>query len=310
MLIFCAQAVSGAIAESTLRKLESGQDTGSQWRRYEAAPKGMDILFVGDSRVRADVDIDAIDRQLSAKSGRSVHGAKLGISSAVPALLDAILYQVAHRSPRPREIVLAVSEYQFNENFNPDPTADFWQITSFDPGYLSIALRLDPNRGRLARGWLVPVFANSPVIVQGVQCLIQNFEGTQLCSQVSRFPEDHLMTADDEHYILGVYRDVDLYRYGFSNTKLSYLRDGIASVRRAGVRVQLVTLPVYKIDAIDPEAYAQFQKQIADLAATAGIDYTDLHNAMQLRPEMWGDPSHLNHRGARELANQLAMLAT
>jgi hypothetical protein len=148
---------------------------------------------------------------------------------------------------------------------------------------------------------LVPVFANAQVIVQGVQCFIQELGGVKVCSQASRFPEDQVINPVIEDYILGLYRDVHLHDYEVSETKLSYLRQAIGYARAAKIRVALVIMPVYKIDALNPVGYGKFENAIRRLADEEGIDLADLHQQMQGDLSRWGDPSHLNHSGGRRI---------
>ncbi len=298
-------AIGGVVAQ----RLEAGRDTQTQWRQFVRDVKPVDVLFIGDSRVRADVDVTTISQLLSSQAGKPVRAAKLGISGASPAFVDMLLYQVTHLRTKPRNIVVAVSEYEFNANYNPDPSYDVWQISSFDPGFVSLAVRRDPNPGRLIRGWLVPAFSNAQLIAQGAQCVVQRIQGAQLCSQASRFPEDQLMTPAAEDYILGLYRDLHLAHYAFSEEKLGYLREALHYARTVGIPVHLVVLPVYKIDGLNPSGYQRFQTEVRHLAVDQGINITDLHQDMQQDLTLWGDPSHLNHAGARELASSLAIVA-
>jgi hypothetical protein len=307
-VLLLAQPVSIFIGNSMLQRFEAGNDTRSQWSRYVGQTPAPDVLFVGDSRIRADVDVGAISRSLSQKTGHRVGVAKLGISGAAPAFLDALLYRVAHTQQRPRDVVLAISEYQLNANYNPDPTSDFWQVSSPDVGYLVRAVQLDPNRGRLIRGWFVPVFANAQVIVQGVQCFIQERSGVKVCSQASRFPEDQVMNPVIEDYILGLYRDLHLHDYRLSQAKLAYLSQAIGYLRAAKIRVHLVIMPIYKIDGLNTTGYTKFENAIRRLAAEEGIGLTDLHHQMQADLSRWGDPSHLNHSGASEFGRELAAI--
>jgi hypothetical protein len=303
------QPLTIALGSLVAQRLEAGKDTQTQWRQFVGETRPPDVLFIGDSRVRADVDATTISRLLSAHAGHSMRSARLGISGASPAFIDTLLYQVTRAQAKPRRIVLAVSEYEFNANYNPDPSYDLWQISSFDPGFISLAIRRDPNPGRLIRGWLVPAFANAQLITQGAQCVVQRIHGIDLCSQMSRFPEDQVMTPAAEDYILGLYRELHLANYTFSEQKLAYLREALQKASAAGIPVHLVILPVYKIDALNPAAYQRFLAALAELAAQQGVHVTDLHQDMQHDLTFWGDPSHLNHAGAGALASRLAIVA-
>jgi len=231
--------------------------------------------------------------------------AKLGISSGLPYFLEALLYRVLTRASRPQSIVLDLSEYQFTTNYQHDSTSDFWQISDpIDPGYMIQALRLDSNRWRLARGWLLPVFANYPIIAQGVHCGLQQLQGKAVC-RAAQLPEDNVMTSADRDYILNIYRD-ELRNYSYSNQQATYVREAVSLVRARGVAVKFVILPVLGIDAIDATAYELFRKQTANLAGTLGVPLLDLHRSLVDDTELWGDPSHLNRAGAARLSMELS----
>ncbi len=302
-----AQPLSAVVAQPVLEQLNSGTDTWSIWSQYNSSP-APDVLFVGDSRVRQDVDVTAVSSDLASRRGRTVTVSKIGLSSADMALLDSVLYRVVARSSRPRTVVIALSEFAFNASYQPDRTADYWQL-SFPPdlGFMGAALAHDPNRSRLLSGWALPLVAHAPILAQGAQCLVQS---SPVCVPPMHL-HDGQMTTTLRDTILAYYVDLFLRDYKWSASELQDLSSAAERVRAAGSRLAFVVLPITGIAEINPPLYANFLARMGTIADAHRAPLADLHAAVNKSDwSVWLDPSHLNDRGARLIAPQLASIAS
>ncbi len=301
-----AQPVSSLIAKPTLEWLNTGTDTWTIWASYAAAP-APDVLFVGDSRVRQDVDVAAISRDLSSGQRNKVNVSKLGISNADPTLLDALISRVVHRASRPRTIVLALSEFGFNASYQPDRTADYWQLSyPPDPGFTQVALSHDPNRSRLLAGWAVPFVAHAPILAQGVQC---HLHPSPACTPGAHIHTDQ-MTQAERDLIIEYYVDLFLFDFQWSATELRDLAAATEQVRAAGMRLAFAILPINGIAEISPPLYSDYLVHMQAAASAQHAPLTDMHAAVTESDwSLWVDPSHLNDNGAAVIAPQLAAVA-
>ena len=302
-----AQPLSALAAYRVLEHIEAGADTWSLWVRY-ASSAAPDVLFVGDSRVRQDVDVVGISLELSAQAGRTVTVSRLGLSNADPALLDTVLYRVMSRASRPRTVVISLAEFAFNASYQPDRTADYWQL-SFPPdaGFLRVALAHDWNRSRLAAGWAVPLVAHAPILAQGVQCAVQP---SASCSAAAHL-HDERMTQATRDLILTYYINLYLRDFKWSETELHDLLSAAERVRASGSRLAFVVMPINGIAELSEPFYTEYLEHMRTLAAANKIPIADLHAAVDKSDwSLWADPSHLNDRGAALFAPHLVAVVS
>jgi hypothetical protein len=301
-----AQPLSAVVAQPVLEHLNSGTDTWTIWTQYNSSP-APDVLFVGDSRVRQDVDVTAVSRDLVSQSSRTATVSKIGLSSADMGILDAVLYRVMARSSRPRTVVIALSEFAFNARYQPDRTADYWELT-FPPdlGFMRVALAHDANPSRLLSGWALPLVAHAPILAQGAQCLVHS---SPVCVPPMHL-HDGQMTTTVRDTILAYYVDLFLRDFKWSEGELQDLSSAAERVRAAGSHLAFVVLPINGIAEINPTLYADFLAHIGTIADARRAPLTDLHAGVSESDwSVWLDPSHLNDRGARLIAPQLASIA-
>ena len=301
-----AQPASSVIAKPTLQWLDYGTDTWTIWSDY-AATSAPDVLFVGDSRVRQDVDVTAISRDLSGGPRHKVRVSKVGISNADPALLDALIYRVLHRPNKPKTIVLGLSEFGFNANYQPDRTDDYWQLSyPPDPGFATVAMSHDPHLMRLLAGWTVPLVAHSPILAQGVQCKLHP---SPACTQAAHLHTAH-MTQAERDLIIDYFVNLYLLDFQWSPTELRYLASTAEEIRAAGVRLAFVILPINGIAEIFPTLYSDYLIRMHAIASGQHTPLTDMHATVTESDwSLWVDPSHLNDNGATSIAPQLATVA-
>lgn len=296
------QPTAIALGRQTLAALGAGADTYGLWDGYVSRARAPDVLFVGDSRVRADIDTAGIAELLS-KPGDAV--SKLGISNGQPAFLGALVERVLDRPTKPRLVVYGLSEFQFNDRLTLDATADYWAISEpISVKHIERAITRSTDRGRLLRGWAIPALANDRVLWLGVNCWWERRRAPDACTDPARFAT-HLMTATDEATILEMYRQ-DLRDYQHSTTQEHYLTELITAAQTQGVTVALMIPPVWGIDELYPGLYDAYLARMETIAKRHGVGLLDLHTAIRNDRTSWADPSHLNVVGARALAPMLS----
>jgi hypothetical protein len=300
LIAVAVQPISTPVAHSLIQQQQHETATFIEWAHYLDEANAPDVLFTGDSRAREDIDVRLVSELASASSGRRLSIGTLGINAERPLFLEALTYRLLSRPSRPKLIVYQFSEYAFTTHYVFDPTGDFQQIANpFDPGYMALALKLDPNRGRLLRGWVLPVFANLPAIVAGLRCTVQPQDDSYGCGVVPTAPEPR------RQYFARRFSEV-LRDYEFSTEQATAVRESVRMARAKGVGVAFTVLPAQDLQAQYPQAYQRFLDGTRQLAQSLGIPLWDFHDQLQGQPGMYSDPNHLNPAGARTLAPLLA----
>lgn len=293
------QPISDAVFPGALRELLANDSAAAQWNRYAAVP-APDVLIVGDSRARIDVEGSVVSALLSTAAGRPLTVRSLGVNAEQPAFLDALIYRVLHRTSRPSMVILNLSEYQFNVHYTYDSTEDLWQISDpFDPGFMSRAFQDATDPGRLVRGWMLPVFADYPVIVRAIRCGSAPFADPETCNQLPK------TEAGLAAYFTQRFHEV-MADYQFSEAQTGHVLGAAAMAKEYGVHFGLAILPVFGIPKTEPVGYSRFQTGADDLAKLISVPLLDLHGLFQDQPGYWSDPNHLSAKGADELAPYLA----
>ena len=310
-MLVVAQPLSALAGRHYLASWGSAGNPYNQWSAYADGP-APEVLYLGDSRVREDVDADEIARVLSAASPGSRPVASIGIDAAKPTFLRAVAEQVRSMPRPPRVVVLAVSDFQLNASWDRSgdsggsQTNYFWQLGSpFDPGYAATALNMDDERGRLLAGWAVPLLANYPVIVSGARCDLSAFRGQITCVDEYR---DRSRVMDDD--ALARWRRIIAEQYlgnfAASDRQIGAMESTIRDLKESGVAVRVVVLPVYRVEEIDAVAFKTYMSAVEVLASSSGVELTDLHSLFDATPAYFADPNHLNARGSKAIAPYLA----
>jgi len=293
------QPISDAVFPGALRELLGNDSAAAQWNRY-AALQAPDVLIVGDSRARIDIQGSVVSVLLSSAAGRSLTVSNIGVNAEQPAFLDALIYRVLHRTSRPSILILNLSEYQFNVHYSYDSTEDLWQISDpFDLGFVSRAFQDATDPGRLVRGWMLPVFADYPVIVRAIRCGSAPFADPETCNQLPK------TATEQAAYYTQRFHEV-MADYQFSEAQTSHVLGSAAMAKEYGVHFGLAILPVLGIPKTEAAGYSRFETGANDLAKRMSVPLLDLHDLFQDQPSNWSDPNHLNAKGANELAPYLA----
>ena len=281
-----------------LEGIAPGSVTYEQWRQYISEERAPDVLFVGDSRAFTDVDETQLETLVGDRLGGTIRVGKFGINGADAAVLEALIYRVMSRPSHPRLVVYALTEFQFNANYGRDFTPDYWQMSDPpDLGYISEAFRLDPDRGRLVRGLLLPAFANLPLITQGIACDIGRIRPVPGC----RFGGTQNPTS-----FRAEFKQNYLHDYRYSDQEEGYVSEAIDRIRAAGAEVAFVIFPTDGIDSVDPVAYATFQARSSALAARESVPMLDMHADVPDQPGLWADLLHLTKIGRSQITAKLA----
>ncbi|HVD01813.1 MAG TPA: hypothetical protein VNG93_11815 [Candidatus Dormibacteraeota bacterium] len=323
-----AQPLSVPAGHYLFNKLQDGTDINTQWRQYVAGP-APDVLFLGPSEARTDVDRARLSALLSAAVGRPVSVGTLGVSAEQPAFLDVLMYRVMERSSRPKLIVNTLEAPMFNPNAvcrycEHDPlTTDLWQLTDYgDPGFLKLALENDPSRLQLLAGWVMPALANYPSIA-AVECPVvtRARRATQFlfgsvpwelqlatpCEISAASRPDHVMTAQESANVADVYRSDFVSNYAVSPQLLAAERDLIRRGKAGGTQVVLLRPPFHSsIRSSDQAVDPRFLAAVGSLSTELDVPVVDLSQAVPDDPSLWVDPIHLNRSGAQLVAPQLA----
>ncbi|HEY1421097.1 MAG TPA: hypothetical protein VGG90_10355 [Candidatus Dormibacteraeota bacterium] len=321
------QPVSIPAGHYLYSRLESGTDIYSQWRAYASAP-APDILFLGPSESRTDVDVGGLSSDLSSLAGRRVSVKAMGIGAAQPALLDIVMYRVMAQTTRPKVVVLTLEAPMFNANAvcrecGRDPlTSDIWQLSStIDPGYYSLAFQNDPNRAELATGLALPSIAYYPSI-GALECPIVNrmrrlfqaarpmpweLQQATPCEVGAAARPNHEMTAAQADGLVAVYQADFVAHYSLSDQLMADERDMVGRARAGGAQVVFLEPPFHSsIRSSDAAAAGQFPGAARALAQVLAVPVVDLGAAVPDDPQLWFDPLHLNVKGARLFAPLLA----
>jgi len=286
-----------------------GMDVHSQWEAYLARPKAPDVLFIGDSQTFTDIDPAAISADLSARMGRPISVFKFGVPGEGPAFLDALMYRVMHRPSRPRWVVFEVNQTTMNSNRRWDPTADLWELSNPpDPGFMSLAFRVDPFRWRLLRAWLVPYFITYQPVSQLAQCsLVEHAQqAAVLLGHVPLELRGQVACKSGVAY-LQVNRYQEDATWRFSDQDSSFIHEAVAMARTGGTQVMFGTYPFVQLEAINPVNYQIFQSKMSALTTSLGVPTFNLVNQLTddksiHDPNLWLDPAHMEPAGARALA--------
>ncbi|MDQ6879976.1 MAG: hypothetical protein M3082_20220 [Candidatus Dormibacteraeota bacterium] len=291
----------------------ANMDAHTQWSAYLSRAQAPDVLFVGDSQTFTDVDAGAVARLLSSRVGRPLSVGKLGVPGEGPAFVDALLYRVMKRPSHPRLVVYQIAEWTLNDDRHWDPSADLWQISSpFDPQFMARAYRLDPERGRLVRGWALPYFMTYLPIVTLAQCRL--VDGIQVATALllKHVPSElrgQTSCESGEAYAGRLSHLSDSGSYRFSTTGAANVGESVAEIRAAGAQVVLVEYPVINLEASNSAAYRIFKSHDGVLASNLNVNLVDISSEMSTQTEFWLDAAHFKHQGAVALAPRLADIA-
>jgi hypothetical protein len=321
VLAVLVQIPSIFVARIAAHAIWAGADAGTLWEEYRAKP-APEVLFLGASSTRADIDVEALSASLSRRTGRAITVGKFGLNGEGPDFYVAALYRIMRLPTRPHVVVLQVDSLLFTAKDVLDPTRDLWLMSDpIDAGYMQTALRIDPTSPQLVLDWTVPFFATYPLISLGARCPFTVGARTLTrrahlptanivkqptpCEEGAHPSADALMTQEEEQQVRGNWAGY-LNNYHFSERKAAFLREATAMVRAGGAVPILLAYPSYQLRTVNPAGEGQFQAGIRQLATSLQVPLLDLGNYVITDPNLWADPAHLNRWGAQAFSPVLA----
>jgi hypothetical protein len=278
----------------------------------------LDVLFVGSSVVRANINPLAFDDYL-ATQGISVASFNGGLTALWPDQARIYLERFWLKRAEPLVIVQSI---RYEELVTPRPISDFagWENGRYEPiwdssspvapiqEFLLDNSRLAQYSGRLARYFSEPRTRSRPTL---------------------RPPIDERGFSGASHYLPEVLMSVDRLEVpggraatdGFSNPiepstfepGLGVLAETVAVARAAGAEYVLVNMPEHGdkfLSHPDGEArYRFFVEALAAFAEEQGVAFVDLTGGDALlfaTDEPFSDFHHFNQQGALDFTLQLA----
>ena len=308
----------------------SGTDAYSVWQRYAAAPVP-DILVMGASTAEADIDEPEVSALLSKAAGHVVTVEKLSFNGQGPLFYNALMYRIMKLPRHPKLVVVTAEPPDLNGGCSAclaPLTTDLWDISDLtDPGFVRLALRVDPDPARLVAGWMLPALAYYPSLV-AVQCLTVNYARATALSTLGSVPQQltkpsicetqpgYLLSKQWSRQPATTEINVPLYsenyrsfmsNYQISSNAVSSLEDVIARARAGGVNVVLVDVPLHsEARNLFPGAQHAYDQQMQTMTSSLNVDLVDLSDSVSDDPTLWVDVVHLDRAGAANFAPKLA----
>lgn len=324
------QPVAALVGPWLNHQIGQGDEVSTQWAAYVSKP-APDVLFVGASEARADVDTGRLAAALTEATGRRITVGKIGALGMGPGFIDLLVYQILHRASRPRMIVQTVEPPMFNGSptldcnscWTDSETSDIWQISDLtDPGFIELALRNDPNRIPLVSGWVLPA-VSAYQFLPALGCPVTAVEravslrltgrlpvrlqpGSSPCDHANSVQPDLTMTPQRRAAAVAVYQKFLMADYQISPDAVAQERELVRRARAAGTEFIFLRPPFHSaLRDLDGSAGKVFQGQLAALSSELGVPLLDLSRTIPDNPNLWVDPYHLNGRGSSELASHL-----
>jgi len=326
------QLVSALVGHRLNAVARSGTDAYSIWQGYVSGPVP-DVLVIGNSLAQADIDEVRLSSELAKSAGRPVTVKKMGFNGQGPLFYDALMYRIMKLPEHPKLVVVSTMAV----DLSPDGcaqcrallTSDLWDIGDLtDPGFVQLAIHVDPDPGLLVAGWALPSLANYPSIV-ALQCLAVNYGRATTKSVLGSVPsllkQPNVCETQPGYLLLAgwanqpamtpydMQRSTQSYRslmagYQIAPRAVASLRDAISRGQAGGATVVLLQAPLhFQSRSLFPEHETAYGHQMRLLANDRNVHLVDLSDSVPDDPMFWVDTQHLDHAGAAYLAPRLAM---
>jgi hypothetical protein len=324
--IILVQLISAPIGHWLDALARSDTDPYTIWQHYASNPVP-DVLVIGASSARTDVDEPALSAQLSTASGHRITVEKMGFAGQTPQFLDAVMYRIMKRPQHPKLIVFVVVGPEWNlgcVGCIQSVYRGIWDISDLtDPGFVRKALDVSPNPAWLATGWALPSIAYYPSLI-ALQCLAFDFGRTATTAVLGKVPQQlqnpsaceatipykwarqKTMTQADYDSSIQNYRDF-MVDYGVSSETQASIADIVNSPRQAGIKTVFLQIPLHPgIRSVFPNEFQRTQQELNDLGSKLNVDVLNFANAVPDDPNLWVDALHLDQAGADYYSQQLA----
>ncbi len=324
--IVVVQLISAPIGHRLDAIAHTNTDVYSLWEKYMSHPVP-DVLVIGASPARTDVDEPGLSAALTKSMGRPIVVESMGFPGENPLFLDAVTYRIMKRTPHPKLIVLTtvgpdLNQYCFLCTVAVNP--GLWDISDLtDPGFVQLALHVSPNPAWLAIGWTLPVFAYYSSVI-ALQCVaydrgralskallgrvVRQLQNPTPCESLAAYKwgTQSTMTPGDFTGALDTYKQ-GMDDYVVSPQILSSLRDIVTRARAGGSNVVFFRPPLHPALLAAYAPQVQTSKASVDaIASSLNIGVIDFSGAMPYDPNLWVDALHLDREGAGVFAPQLA----
>jgi hypothetical protein len=320
------QLISAPIGHRLNSVVWSGTDAYSVWQHYASNPVP-EVLVIGASTARTDIDEAKVTAELSTAAGRPVTFEKVGFGGQTPLFLDALMYRIMKRSPQPKLIAVVTVGPELNAACTDcllSVNSGLWDITDLtDAGFVRMALSVSPNPAWLLAGWAFPVLAYYPSLI-AMQCLVfdagragatavldrvpQQLQNPTVCEETVPYKQAHraAMTSSDYERTIENYGKY-MRDYQISPEARSSLTDIVRRARGGGTNIVFVETPRHpEIGSRFPGAIAASQQQLLSLASSLKTGVLDLSDSVPDDPSFWVDGVHLSRAGANYFGPQLA----
>jgi hypothetical protein len=320
------QLISAPIGHRLNAIARSGTDPYSIWEHYASNPVP-DVLVIGASSARSDVDEAALSAELSTAAGHTVTVGKMGFAGQTPLFLDALMYRVMSRPQHPKLIVVVVVGPELSDGCAVCINSVYrglWDISDLtDVGFIRKAVGVSPNPAWLATGWVLPSVAYYPSVI-AVQCLAYEYGragATTFIGTVPRQLQDPTycegtipykwarqpaMTQVDYESSVQNYRDF-MTNYHVSPDAVASVTDIVSSARAAGTNTVFLQIPLHQgIRNFFSGEVQESKLQLMNLASRLNMDVVDFSASVPDDPSLWVDGMHLDKAGADYLSPRLA----
>ena len=320
------QLVSAPIGHHLNAVARSGTDGYSVWNQYASSPVP-EVLVIGASPARSDIDEPQLAAALSSAAGRPITVEKLGFAGQTPLFLDALVYRIMKRTPHPKVMVVVAVGPELNAGCNLCVTSangGLWDISDLtDPAFTQDELRLSPNPALLVAGWAFPSLAYYPSLI-ALQCMAINTGRAGAKALLGRAPvqlQNETVCEGTVPYkwarqAVMTQRDYQASVINYAGFMVNYrvAPDTTASVvelvtraRTGGTKVVFLQTPLHPgIRTNFPSAIQTSQQELQSLAASLSTRVVDLSDAVPDDPTLWVDGLHLDRAGADYLNPRLA----
>ncbi|MBW4468654.1 MAG: hypothetical protein KME07_24785 [Pegethrix bostrychoides GSE-TBD4-15B] len=272
-----------------------------------------DILVMGSSRSLQGIDPAALEEALAAQGHPGLRVYNFGINGATAQVMNLLVQHILTPEQLPKLIIWGDGSRAFN-NGRPDRTYD--QILS-SPGYHRVAAGEQPIPARTF-AWEIPTFVstsnkalssaarstqaahpvNSDLTVQGFEKITEEYDPNRY---YQRFP-----------YVPGQF-DADYRAFNLRGEQAEATTELARFARAEGITLVVVNLPLSRdyLDAVRRDYERQFQQHMWQLARQEQFMFRNLSQQPELMNNSYfADPSHINYKGARAIAFQLAADST
>ena len=320
------QLVSAPVGHQLNAVARSGADGYSIWQQYASNPVP-DVLVIGASPARTDIDEPQLAAALSSAVGRPITVGKLGFAGQTPLFLNALMYRIMKRTPHPKLIAVVAVGPELNDGCALCVTSvngGLWDISDLtDPDFTRVELSLSPNPALLLTGWVFPSLAYYPSLI-ALQCMAFNTGRAASKALVGRVPvqlqnptvcegtvpykwaRQAVMTQTDYQLSVDNYRGFML-DYRVSTQTASSVAEMVTRARSGGTRIVFLQTPLHPgLRSTYPDAIRMSQQGLRDLATSLNVPVLDLSNSVPDDPTLWVDSLHLDRSGADHLTPELA----